>query len=202
MARTGGKLRRMSDAMLAMAKLDSSTCEVVRQSHSTAQAAARLEAAGRLPDAVRIYAFALPQREAVWWASMCTLYTAPADLPALDRLAREAAEKWVRERSDAAAYAAMRQARQAGFRTPECWAAVAAFWSGPSLSPAGEPAVPPAPHLTGTAVFSAISLAAVRGDPAAQNARLTRFLESAREICDGGVGRLEPQRASAASGSA
>jgi hypothetical protein len=50
--------------------------------------------------------------------------------------------------------------------------------------------VPPAPHLTGTAVAGSVNLAAVRGDPLRCDARLARFLESARDIASGGAGRL------------
>jgi hypothetical protein len=52
------------------------------------------------------------------------------------------------------------------------------------------PTVAPAPHLTGTAVAGAINLAAVRGDPLRRDARLARFLDSARDIAAGGAGRL------------
>jgi hypothetical protein len=50
--------------------------------------------------------------------------------------------------------------------------------------------VPPAPHLTGTAVAGAIALSAVRGDVSRRSIRLQRFLESGRNIAAGGPGRL------------
>jgi hypothetical protein len=84
----------------------------------------------------------------------------------------------------------MDYAEAAGFRSPEAWAAVAAFWSGGSLAPPGQPLVKPAPQLTGTAVFAAIRLAAVRDDPGETEARLQVFLGAAREIAEGGTGRL------------
>ena len=67
------------------------------------------------------------------------------------------------------------------------------FWSSGSMAPEGQPAVPPPPHLIGTAVAGAIALAAVRGDPARRDARLVRFLESAHAIAAGGAGRLAPE---------
>jgi hypothetical protein len=63
------------------------------------------------------------------------------------------------------------------------------------MSPEGQPAIPPAPHLTGTAVAGAVALAAVRGDPTRQQARLRRFLESGRNIAAGGPGRLPAETA-------
>jgi hypothetical protein len=150
----------------------------------------RLEAGGFLIEAARLASHALPKREAVWWACMCATHTASPDLPEADRSARETAELWVRRQTDEARRAAMEFAQTAGFTTPEAWAAVAAFWSGDSMSPLGQPAVPPAPHLTGTAVAGAVALAAVRGDASRQPGRLQRFLASAREIAAGGPGRL------------
>ena len=155
----------------------------------------KLEAAGFLLEASRVIAHGLPHREAVWWACMCAAHTAPPDLPPPDRQARESAETWVRQQSDKVRRAAMQLAETAAFGTPEAWAAVAAFWSGDSMSPEGQPAVPPAPHLAGTAVAGAVALAAVRGDPTRQPARLKRFLESGRNIAAGGPGRLPAEEA-------
>lgn len=152
-----------------------------------------LEAAGFQLEAARLMAHALPKREAVWWACMCASHTAPADLPAPDQKARQMAEDWVRQQSDKVRREAMAQAESGGFGTPEAWAAVGAFWSGDSMSPEGQPAVPPAPHLAGTAVAGSIALAAVRGEVARRAARLKRFLESGRNIAQGGPGRLPPE---------
>jgi hypothetical protein len=153
----------------------------------------RLEASGFLVEAARLVAHALPKREAVWWACMCAFHTAPPDLPENDRLARELAEDWVRQQTDKLRREAMTKAEAGDFGTPEAWAAVAAFWSGDSMAPEGQAAVPPAPHLCATAVAGAIVLAAVRGDPIRQPARLKRFLESGRNIATGGPGRLPPE---------
>jgi hypothetical protein len=53
-----------------------------------------------------------------------------------------------------------------------------------------QPAVPPAPRLTGTTVAGSVALAAVRGDVARRDARLHRFLESGCNVATGGPGRL------------
>lgn len=153
---------------------------------------ATLAAGGFLAEAARCFAHALPKREAVWWGCMCATGSAPEDLPALDRAAREAAETWVRTQTEEARRQAMALADQLGFQTPEAWTAVGAFWSGPSIAPADQPVNPPAPHLTGVAVAGAVILASVRGDPARRLLRLERFLSSAREIAQGGTGRLTP----------
>ncbi len=148
---------------------------------------------GFLVEAMRLLAHGLPRREAVWWACMCARHTAPADLAAPDLAALEAAEHWVRRPSDENRRAAYACAEAAGFASPEAWAGVAAFWSGDSMSPLGQPAVPPAPHFTGLAVAGAASLAAVRVHPDRQPRRLASFIASARQIAAGGTGRLEAE---------
>ncbi|HTU55675.1 MAG TPA: hypothetical protein VMF62_17060 [Acetobacteraceae bacterium] len=154
---------------------------------------ARLEGSGYLMEAARLLAHALPNREATWWACMCTRHTAPPDLPAPEQAARAAAEQWVREQTDEARRVALAAARQAGFGSPEAWAGVAAFWSGQSAAPLAHPPLPPAEHLAGTAVSGAVALASVRSRPERQKDRLARFLESGHNIAAGGPGRLTPE---------
>jgi hypothetical protein len=184
------KLNPDLSAVLTLAKLDPPALAVLTGCTDTAVGMGRLQAAGELAAAARLGGFALPRREAVWWAAMCVAHTAPLDQAELEIKAREVAERWVRQQDDATRRQAMDLAREAGFRAPESWAAVAAFWSGDSVAPPGQPLVPPAAHLAGTAVAGAVALGSVRGDPALRLGRLERFLASLREIADGGAGRL------------
>lgn len=153
----------------------------------------RLEAAGFAPEAVRILAHALLKPEGVWWACMCAVSTAPRDLGDSDRLARETAELWVRQPSDALGYAAMAYGKVGGSTTPEAWTGIAAFWSGSSIAPLGQPPVAPLPDQANHAVAAAVTLASVRGDGSRYAARLQRFLHSGREIAAGGAGRIPPE---------
>jgi hypothetical protein len=148
-----------------------------------------------LVEAARLCAHALPVRERVWWATRCARATAGTDLPEPDREACALAEQWVRNRADDTRRAAMETALRAGCRSPEAWAAVAAFWSGDSMAPAGQPKVPPAPHLPGTAVSGAVVLASLRNHPERQMDRLRRFLDSALDIAAGGAGHIEQETA-------
>ncbi len=161
---------------------------------TAAEGIARLEAAGLRNEAARLAAHALPKREAVWWACMCArAIPDPAVTPA-DLAALTAAEAWVRKPTDdALRRAAMEAAQRTGFRTPEAWAAVGAFWSGGSMAPEGQPVVPPAEHLTGVAISGGVVLAAVRNRPERAPDRLARFLVAAREIAAGGAGRMPPE---------
>ncbi len=142
---------------------------------------------------MRLVAHALPKREAVWWACMCARAVPDAALSPNDAEALERAEQWVRRPDDAARRAAMAAAERTKFDSPEAWAAVAAFWSGGSMAPEGQPPVPPPDHLTGTAVTGAVILASVRIKPERQPGRFVRFLGSARDIATGGAGRIEAE---------
>jgi hypothetical protein len=161
-----------------------------------ADAAAGIEAfvaAARMTDAMRLIANALPKREAVWWACMCARAVPVATPHPADIEALTAAELWVRKPDETARRAAMEVAQKGGFRSPEAWAAVGAFWSGGSMAPEGQPVVPPAEHLTGVAVSGAVMLAAVRVAPERAPARFQRFLAAARDIAAGGAGRIPPE---------
>jgi hypothetical protein len=154
----------------------------------------RLEQAGLLDEAARLVAHALPPREAVWWACACSRHTAASGAnPEAETAVRAAAEEWVRRQTDEVRRAAMSEAEKTGFSSPEAWAAVAAFWSGDSMAPLEAPKVPPQPHFPGLAVAGSVALAAVRGQPVKREARLKRFLVSARDIANGGAGRIDAE---------
>lgn len=182
-------------ALLPLVALPAAAASAIDDRTTVPAALSALEAGGFHLEAARLIAYALPKREAVWWACMCALHTAPSDLPEPDGAAREAAELWVRQPTEPARRAAMARAQATAFGTPEAWAAVAAFWSGDSMAPEGQPPAPPAPHLTGTAVIGAITLSSVRGDASRRAGRLERFLESGRKIAAGGPGRLPAEDA-------
>lgn len=179
--------------LLPRLDLDGDGQAAIAGADSAGLAAERLIAAGRLQDAVKVVAHALPKREAVWWSCMCARAVPDAALPDADRAAIEAAEGWVRRPDEPARRAAAAAAEKTAFATPEAWTAMGAFWSGGSMSPEGQPVVLPAEHLTGTAVAGAVMLAGVRHQPERHKERLTRFLASARDIAAGGAGRLQPE---------
>ncbi len=181
--------------VLARAKLPDPALAAVGAALDAAEAVEALISAEFFMEAARVYAFALPKREAVWWACMCTAYTAPPDLTGPDLAARLAAEEWVRTQSDETRREAMAAAKAAGMQGPDAWAGVAAFWSGDSLNPVNVTKNPPPPHLTGVAVVAAITLSSVRLTPRRTAQRIARFLESAKDIATGGPGRLAAEAA-------
>ena len=174
--------------LLPRMELDADGLKLLDGAADAALGVTRLQDAGRLTDAARVAANALPKREAVWWACMCARAVpdpkqTPEDIAALD-----AAEAWVRRPDEKSRRAAMAAAEAAKFRSTEAWAAVGAFWSGGSLAPEGLAEVPPAEHLTGGAITGAVLLAAVRHLPERQEERFARFLGAARDIAQGGTG--------------
>lgn len=177
--------------LLPRLDLSPEATRAVTGASTAAEGLLRLEADGYSAEAVRLTAHALPKREAVWWACMCAASVPDPALPAVDAFALSSAEAWVRQPADDGVRRKAWDAAQAtGFKTPEAWAAVAAFWSGGSMAPVGQPVVPPADGLTGQAVGGAVMLAAVRGHPERASVRLGRFLGAARDIAAGGAGRL------------
>jgi hypothetical protein len=145
----------------------------------------------KLEEAVKFLAFALPRREAVWWACVCARMelAEPAPEPVLNALA--AAETWVRKPTDEHRRAAMVAAQAAKFESPAAWAAVAAFWSSGSMAPPDLPEVPPAAHLMGVAVLGAVTLAAVLVSPELAEQKRERYLAAAVNIANGGNGRVQ-----------
>jgi hypothetical protein len=192
-----GKTNKLSGELarvLPHLQLDAEATAALAGCDNSLDALDRLEQAGRLIEATRLVAHALPPREAVWWACACSRHTAPSGTnPAVDTTLRDAAEEWVRRPTDEHRRAAMKQAETAGFGSPEAWAVVAAFWTGDSMAPPEAPKVPPQPHFTGLAIAGSVALAAARGPASRREARLRGFLVSAKDIASGGVGRIEPE---------
>ncbi len=181
--------------LLPRMELDADGLKLLDGAADAAMGITRLQGAGRLAEAARIAAHALPKREAVWWACMCARAIPDPKQTPEDLAALEAAETWVRRPDEKSRRAAMAAAEAAKFRSTEAWAAVGAFWSGGSLTPEGLPEVPPAEHLTGGAITGAILLAAVRFKPERQGEYYQRFLAAAQEIATGGPGRIKPEPA-------
>jgi hypothetical protein len=141
--------------------------------------------------AVKFMAFALPPREAVWWACVCARMELQEPVEGAVANALAAAETWVRKPTDEHRRAAMTCAQAANFDSPAAWAAVGAFWSGGSMGPPDVPAVPPAPHLLGVAIVGAVTLAAVQFQPELAGERRERYIAAAVNIANGGNGRVQ-----------
>jgi hypothetical protein len=162
-----------------------------RAGASPAEFLNELLAAHSLNEALQFFAFALPPREAVWWACVCARTAHRGTMPQPLLKAVEAAETWVRNPTDPHRRAAMALAQATDLKSPAAWAAVAAFWSGGSLAPENLPDVPVPRHLMGTAVAGAVALAAVQSEPARADQKRERYLAAAVDIANGGSGQIK-----------
>ena len=151
---------------------------------TAAQFLHELVAAADFPRAGRFLAAALPKREAVWWACLCVRQSPAAAGPQAEAALR-AAERWAADPTDEHRRAAFAAAEAAGVGTPAGCAAIAAFLSGGSLAPPNVAEVPPAEHLTASAVAGSVALAAVAAKPEQAPQRYQKFFALGTEVARG-----------------
>lgn len=149
--------------------------------------------AENIGDAVRFMAFALPIREAIWWAYMVAKSNLPAPTE-LEARCLERAAAWVYEPSDARRRSCMECAESAKFEGAAAYAALAVFWSGGSLAPEGMPEAEPDPRLGAIGVGASVLLSLTAGEPAGLQARFEQALSRALDIANGGNGWLPGER--------
>jgi hypothetical protein len=147
---------------------------------------------GHLPDAIRLLAFALPKREAVWWACQCVRDCLPSDASPKLVEAVKAAEAWVYKPSEETRWAAKEPGEKAGFDKAAAWAAMGAFWSGGSMVAAHLPAMAPGPTFVGVAVSGAVLLSAVQRDRKTAMEHYKQLIAYGVDIANGGTGKPRP----------
>lgn len=119
---------------------------------------AALVEAGNARDAIHALTMILPHRQAVWWACLAVRLLPDLDRRKADLAAVAAAERWVQGGGGGDAERAGELANACDPDFAPTWVATAAYWSGPSIAPRGQQAVPPAPHLPGVAARIALLL--------------------------------------------
>ncbi len=139
-------------------------------------------------DAILLLAHALPKREAIWWACLCSKAVTNDKTKADDLASLSMAEKWVYEPDDKKRRMCGTLAEKGEYKSAQNWAAAAVFWSGGSITKEDEPAMEPTPYLYAHAVSGAI-LNAV-GVSAADNidTQFQEFISHGINIADGGNG--------------
>ena len=179
------KLRQLPpDLLRRRLRLAETHVELLQDAPGPAVLLDRLSGLDLLWAAVRLLSYALPEREAVWWACRCVAHTAPAVMAILEQKALAAAEAWVRRPDGETRRNAALAAAGAGYDGAAAWAARAAYASRPEL---------PLHMRGGKRVEMAILRAAEQDDAARAASRLPRFIESGRDIAGGGGGRLHAE---------
>ena len=131
-------------------------------------------------------AHALPPREGVWWGCLCLRHESSCIEAPAEAAAYKAAAAWVLDPTEERRAEAETAAKAAGRTTPAECLALAAAWTGGSLSPPipKVPPVPPGPYLPAKGVHGAVLLAAARSvSPGVQ--------ETLRLFVDLGIGVAE-----------
>jgi hypothetical protein len=145
----------------------------------------QLIAKGLFHDATQLLAHTLPRREGAWWACLCARQAYGAQPPAPAAAALQAAEKWIADPSEDNRRAAFPAGEAADFGTPAGCAALAAFWSGPTIAPPHVPPVPPKEFLASIPVAGAVTLAAVLTEPHKAGDKHRRFLALGIDVAGG-----------------
>lgn len=115
----------------------------------------RLRTGGTPEDAIGFCAYLLPKREAVWWACQC-LRAIMTNMNAAEKALVEIAEAWVSRPEEQYRVVALEEGMKASNSGPPAWTALAAAWSGGSLTAEPFLPVPPAPFLTAQAVRASV----------------------------------------------
>lgn len=140
--------------------------------------------------AIVFLAHALPKRESVWWACICTKATV-TDKTSKDNLeALKSAEQWVYSPTEDNRRLAENLAEKTEYITPASWTAMAAFWSGGSVTGPDEPPVPPAQYLYANAVSGAVNLSASFDKNNDTEQLYQTFLKQGIDIANGGNGEI------------
>lgn len=146
-------------------------------------------------DGVRFMAFAMPVREAIWWA-IVVAQTMLANPTPLEKRCLESATAWVYEPTEPHRRACFAVAEEAQFKGAAAYAALAVFWSGGSLAPEGMPDAPADPKLGSIGAGASVLLSITGGPPAALTTRFEEAIMRAANIANGGNGWLKGERPS------
>ena len=134
---------------------------------------------------MRFLAYALPKREAVWWACLIAAEVLGPEPSPEAAAALEAAQAWVVDPTDDKRRATFPAAQKAGVGTPVGCAAVAAYFSGGSLAPPDLAVVAPPEYVTHDLVASSLILAAVSKEPEKAPEKYAAFLRTGLDVADG-----------------
>lgn len=152
-----------------------------------------LRSGEKLIEAVGFLAHAIPRREAIWWAWSCARDTSGDDAPEVVQASLEATRRWITEPTDENRRAAYEAAQSADLMTPAGSAGAAAFFSGDTMGPPDQPAMPPGEFMAAKAIAGCLILSA-GAEPEEMFPRLEGFLDRGLEVAEK-VGLWHPPEA-------
>ncbi len=144
----------------------------------------KMAAEGKYLDALRLRAYLLTKREAVWWGYLCVRDDLGQPLPGAQMAALEAAAAWVADPVEKNRRAAEERAAALKYSGVGATLALSAFWSDGSIAPEGNPEVPPDERLTSQGVAAALISAAYHGDATKATSRIHSFLTRGKDISE------------------
>lgn len=139
-------------------------------------------------DSIIFLAHALPKREAIWWACLCSKTVMNKETKADDLASLTMAEKWVYDPDDKKRRMCGALAEKGEYKSAQNWTAAAVFWSGGSIMAEEEPAMEPAPYLYAHAVSGAILNAVGVSGADDIDIQFKEFIQHGLNIAEGGNG--------------
>ncbi|MCL6269322.1 hypothetical protein M3P05_05105 [Sansalvadorimonas sp. 2012CJ34-2] len=146
-------------------------------------------------ECVRFLAHALPKREGVWWACLATRFTHTPDTPPLNQQTLKVTESWVRQPTEELRRNAETLANKGKFKTPDSWAAMAAFWSVGNMLDNNEQTMTAPPFLYAQAISGSVGMAAAADSEDEIQERYLRFISQGLDLASGGKGMIHKEPA-------
>lgn len=143
---------------------------------------------GYFADSIVFLAHALPKREAIWWACLCSKAVMNRNSRADDLASQAISEKWVYEPDEKKRRMCGTLAEKGEYKSAQNWTAAAVFWSGGSITKEEDPAMEPAPFLYAHAVSGAILNAVGASEADDIDTQFQEFINSGLNIAQGGNG--------------
>ena len=165
--------------------LDEGPQKLLDAKHTPKQLLELLREKGFYPDAIKVLAYGMPKREAVWWACVCVRSAAGTVIPPPALKALQAAEKWVADPSEANRVANLSAGGAAGFSTAAGCAALAAYWSAGSHVPTHVDVKPPPDQWTAHAVSGCVLMAAIQTEPEKAFEKFQKHFELGVAVANG-----------------
>ena len=154
---------------------------------SSDQLIEQLASEEKFQDAIKLRAYLLEKRQAVWWGVGCLREDLDQPLSEAEAAAVDAAAAWVAEPEEAQRRDAEKHAAKLKYAGAGAMLALSAFWSDGSLAPEGSPDVEPDERLTAQGITASLVTAAYSGDPTRSSEKFTAFLDRGQRVASGEI---------------